>query len=364
MLKISNVNYNPSLESTASPALEEVLAVHSELVLDNLEQSIESYTSKMEGMIMMGSALNSMSVISNESGALTEIASKILSSGTDLKGAADFVPSLESYVLEGLEDDSKGKGFLDTAKKVGNAILERIRAMFSAIGDFFSNGTNQVKSLIESCAKTLEKLKSKDIDSVEYELPMYRYNAMVNPMSNNLVSFFNEGYISDVSDLLTADSADEAIGKYEALLKLYLKQLDHIGNANGDTVELDELDTAEILTLIPAVVEDERISVSSIIGTRPRKGEETKSGTLTGKDLIEATGKIESALKQLSKWLEDSTVANKKVEAALEKVEGYVDRTATEIAKLNRFTYVRVPAEIVKSLQKALSDIDKLIALS
>lgn len=326
--------------------------------------ALESYVDKFDGMMMMSQVLNSIPTLSVEAAALTEVASAILARGTDLGGVDDFVPGLEAHVIAGLEDEGKGNGFAEKAKKVGAAILEKLKALWAKLIASFNSTGEKIPKLKEKAIELKEQVKDTD-QKYKTDLFVYEYNMLVDPISNEIHQYIKQGTISNVDDLLNAPEEKRA-DVFAAIVDEYLKVLDPISDVNSDgIIELIALDGPTILTLQAPIVTDGKITqFTKVMNRQVSEADLEKEYTLSHDQITAGLIKIIDGLDALAPWIKDIEQINEKVIKSLERTDGSNTESEMtsikefmEISKLHNFTYSRVPMRIVRALESTLTNL-------
>lgn len=344
---------------------EELESANEDLRIEQEITSLESYIDKHDGMMMMGHALNAMPKMSIEAAALTEVASAILARGTDLSGVDDFVPGLESMALQGLEAEGTGQGFLDKAKKVGAAILEKLKALWTKLLQSINNFGSKLSSLADSVSDLKDRLL-KAGDYFEYELPDYRIEALKNPASKPVTDFVAYGPIADIERLLNATNDESRMDEFNAAVQRYLKVLTPVGKPTRDReVEITEIYSKNIHVLELAQVEGGKLTSTFNAVTRPRTDDEVKTGRIEKRQLVASTETIRKLTEALMSWVKELGKENKKVESVIANVKSIDNvRELMALSKLHFFIFRTVPSAIIDSLNDTVHDAVKLTRTS
>ena len=326
--------------------------------LESLMAQADAYVAKLEGFSQMHKLLSVMPNVSLESAALIEIVSNLLSHDTDLKGSTDLIPSLEAYT-QGLEDEDKGSGFGETAKAVGNAVLETMKKIWAKLKETWALITDNVKTLKESFGKVKEDLEAKDLISAELELPVWAYNGLVDPMSSEVISYIRKAKAFDIS--INVAPGKESGEFYDEQLTKYLELLSDIAETKNDVILVTGIDSSEVLTYSVAKFENGRIVKGGDIDTDSRSKEELKKVKVTPEILRAGVISILRVLDDLESFVTESDAKVNKVADSFNMDDAVSVKVSLELLRIAGFSLSQIPKTILANYKVLHGNARKLV---
>lgn len=226
-----------------------------------LSNDLTTLLDKHSGLSMMGAVLDHLPSVSNESGALIDVASAILAQGTDLQGTEDFVPGLEA-MIGGPVAESKN-GFTSKAKDIVALIMQKIRDLVKWLSSAFTSKGQEMEKTQLTLAPVREALSSiPAAEKVSVELPTFLAPLLDLGNWGSIKKFTSN--ISPMESMNPSDYSDPE-DMVEKFVTHYLGQIREFSSAsNGDVIILDKLHASKKLTFTVPSIKDDQIVKSSL----------------------------------------------------------------------------------------------------
>lgn len=326
--------------------------------LESLMTQVDGYVAKLEGFSQMHKLLSVMPNVSVESAALIEIASNLLSHDTDLDGSTDLIPSLEDYT-QGLEDDDKGSGFGETAKAVGKAIIEAMKKIWAKLTELWNSIEDKIAKLKDSFTEVKEKIDSNDPGEAEAEIPVWAYNALIDPVSAEVTSFINKS--KSFRPEYEVPEGKDAAQFYDEQLRKYLELFSDIAETKDDVIRITGVDSGKVITYKVAVFKDGKLTKGGVESAEDREKEEMKLVKVSSDQLKAGILRILKVIDELNDYF--SKVSNKvpEVKDSLANDEVTSVKVSLELIRLSSFALSEVPGTIVSNYEYLHSIARKLV---